>query len=147
MRYGYQVPLDVRYQPDGTWMVLREISYLSALTQKSYTVEAGFVFNGASVPMFSIVGIADRHSAFLGTVIHDYLYTYPDIEPKFIADAIFAEIMDAQFYEGGPYDGRSGEPEWRKMVMWAGVSLFGPRHYWSDEGERRAGFEMAMIDG
>jgi hypothetical protein len=146
-RYGFQVPLDVRVMPDGRWMVMQEIRYLSALTQKSYTVERGFLFNGASVPAFSIVGLADRHSAFLGTVIHDYLYDNPHIEPKATADAIFAEIMDAKFWSGGFYDERSGEPPWRKAIMFTAVSVFGPSHYWTEDGERIAGFELGIGDG
>jgi hypothetical protein len=49
-RYGFQASLDVRLMPGGNWQVLKTIRYLSALTQKAYTVESGFVFDFASEP-------------------------------------------------------------------------------------------------
>lgn len=146
-RYGFQIPLDVRYLPDGTWMVLKEIRYLSALTQKAYTVEAGFIFNFASVPRLPVAYWLTGNTGTLASLVHDYLYANPHIEPKEVADAIFAEIMDAKFFDGGPYDERSGEPPWRKALMFTAVSAFGPKHYWTEDGERVAGFEITTEIG
>ena len=142
-RYGFQMPLDIRHLPDGRWMVLKELRYLSALTQKAYTIEAGFEFDGASVPRIPVAYWLTGNTAWLAAVVHDYLYANaPYIETKHTADAIFAEIMDADFYSGGPYDKRSGEPEWRKGLMHFAVSAFGPSHYWGEDGSRKAGFEI-----
>lgn len=141
-RYGFQVPLDLRHMPDGRWMVLTEIRYLSALTQKSYTVEGGFVMDGASVPRLPIAYWLAGSTAWLAATIHDWLYQNPHIEPKAVADDIFAEIMDAEFYVGGFYDKRSGEPPWRAHLMAFAVRAFGPSHYWDEDGKPTAGFEI-----
>lgn len=140
-RYGFQVPLDVRLLPDGTWMVLKPIRYLSALTQKCYTVERGFVTNFASVPRLPVVFLLTGNTAHLAAVVHDYLYTY-QVEPKETCDAIFAEIMDAgSFFAGGPYDAQTREPAWRRALMWTGVAMFGSSHYFKD-GYNPTGFAM-----
>lgn len=140
-RYGFQIPLDVRYLPNGRWQILKDIRYLSALTHKAYTVEAGFEFDFASVPRLPFVYWLTGNTAQLASVVHDYLYAHPEIEPKATADDIFAEIMDAKFYESA-YDGRSAEPEWRKALMYSGVAAFGADHYRGPSGEPVAGFAM-----
>lgn len=150
-RYGVQVPLDVRYMPDGLWCPLHTIRYLSALTQKSYTIpglldsdEEPFYFDFASVPRIPVAYLLTGNTAFLASLWHDFLYK-TGLEPKHIADAIFAEIMDAPHWEGGPYDERAAEPEWRKILMWTGVSLFGRDHYKGEDGEAKAGFELSSF--
>ncbi len=142
-RYGFQVSLDVRLLPDGRWQTLKPIRYLSALTQKAYTIESGFIFDFASVPRLPLVYWLTGNTAQLASVVHDYLYENPEIEPRDTADAIFAEIMDAgAFFVGGPYGKESGEPAWRRHLMWAGVHVFGASHYRDSAGELKAGFSL-----
>jgi hypothetical protein len=142
-RYGFQVHLDVRLRPDRLWEVLTPIRYLSALTQKAYTIEKGFCFDFASVPRLPLAYWLTGNTAHLASLVHDYLYQHPEIEPKETADAIFAEIMDAgAFWAGGPYDSRSGEPAWRGALMWTGVAVFGPSHYWNKDSSPAAGFAI-----
>ena len=76
-RYGFTVPLDVRRLDDKRWMVLREIRYLSALTQKAYTIERGFTHDFASVPRAPIAYLLAGNTAHLAALVHDYLYSNP----------------------------------------------------------------------
>lgn len=127
--YGYQDAIDARYVVDPQYLFeLRHhpVRYLSRYTQKSYTFEVGFRWDGASVPGFSLVGIADRLSAFPAALAHDYLIRY-QIETPGDCDAVFLEIMAGVFHERTKYHGYS-EPEWRARIMHAAVSLFGPHH-------------------
>jgi hypothetical protein len=145
-RYGFQVPLRVEYLPDGKWKVLRPIRYLSALTQKAYTVERGFIYNFASVPRLPFVYWLAGNTAHLAATVHDFLYAHAHIplSTKQEADDVFAEIMDAgTFWNGGPYDRQTGEPEWRRVLMWQAVTWFGP-DYWL-EREHQYGFQLEPL--
>lgn len=139
-RYGFQEQIDVRYMPSRLWRLLRPVRYLSAMMQKAYTVEAGYEWNGASVPGFSIAGIADRHSALPATLIHDYLIDHA-LEPPDVADDIFAEVMAGMFHADSAYVGEL-EPEWRRWIMRQAVR-FGPHHFINADG---AGFQPPLGD-
>jgi hypothetical protein len=140
-RYGFQSAIDVRYMQNQLWRLTHPVRYLSALTQKAYTVEAGYQWNGASVPGFSLTGIADRHSAFPATLIHDYLVDHPDIEPPDVADDLFAEIMAGMFHASTFYTGEL-EPNWRRWIMRQAVR-FGSHHFVNAQG---LGFQPPIGD-
>jgi hypothetical protein len=129
--YGFRKSLDVRLLPNGKWQLLEELRYLSSLTNKAYTIEAGYCTDFASVPRLPIAYWLAGNTAHLASVVHDYLYEN-GIEPRYIADKIFAEIMDAT----------PDFPTWRKDLMWMAVRVFGASHYHDPEGNPRAGFEI-----
>lgn len=130
--YGFCKPLDIRLLPDGRWELREELRYLSALTQKAYTIEKGFVTDFASVPRIPVAYWLTGNTAHLAATVHDYLYQH-GLEPRSVADDIFAEIMDG-----------TRVPGWRKAMMWMGVRLFGAEHYKGEQGEAKAGFDMSQ---
>jgi hypothetical protein len=111
--YGFRRPLDVRLLPDGKWELREELRYLCRLTQKAYTVPAGFVTDFASVPRLPLTYLLAGNTAHLAAVIHDFLYETAE-EPKKVADRVFAEIMD-----------ETGVPDWRRKLMFLGVAIGG----------------------
>lgn len=127
--YGFRQPLDVRLLPDGRWELLTEWRYLSAVTQKAYTIFPGFTTDFASVPRVPIAYWLAGNTAHLASVVHDYLYVNGE-EPKDICDAIFAEIMERT----------PGFPKWRIKLMWLAVHLFGRDHYIDPESTAKSGF-------
>ncbi len=128
--HGFTRSLDVRLLEDGRWELLEDLRYLSALTGKAYTVDKGFRTDMASVPRIPIAYYLTGNTARLAAIIHDFLYS-TGAEPRETADDIFAEIMDA-----------TGEPGWRRGLMWAGVRVFGASHYIDRDGKATAGFAV-----
>jgi hypothetical protein len=115
-RYGFTVPMDLRFHPDKPqkpWEVRKEIRYLSRATQRAYTVEKGFFFDGASVPRLPFAYAFFGNRAWLASLVHDYCYEH-GLGTKHEADTIFAEIMDM-----------TGEPAWRRFFMHAAVKVGG----------------------
>lgn len=129
--YGFRRPLDVRLLPDGKWELLHELRYLCAHTQKSYTIEKGFITDFASIPRIPIAYWLAGNTAQLAAIVHDYLYQN-SIEPRGTADEVFAEIMDST----------PDFPGWRAKLMFLGVRLFGASHYKDPNGKAAAGFVM-----
>jgi hypothetical protein len=119
---GFRQPLDVRLRPDGRWQLLQDLVYLSDLTHKAYTVPAGTVTDFASVPRLPLVYLLTGNTSTMAAVVHDHLYQTGQ-EPKHIADAIFAEIMD-----------RTGVPQWRRDFMLLGVIVGGQDYRMRDDG-------------
>lgn len=132
-QYGFTVPLDLRFHPDRgdkCWEVRKEIRYLSAYTQRAYTVEVGFFFDGASVPRLPVIYAFFGGRAWLASLIHDYAYEH-GIGTKEEADTIFAEIMDM-----------TGEPAWRRFWMYHGVRFGGVGAFVDENGVPNAGFVL-----
>jgi hypothetical protein len=119
---GFRQSLDVRLLPDGRWELLQDLTYLSDLTKKAYTVPAGFITDFASVPHLPIVYLLAGNAATLASVVHDHLYQTAQ-EPKDVADRVFAEIMD-----------RTGVPRWRRDFMTIGVIVGGLDYEMMDDG-------------
>lgn len=135
-RYGFTIALDLRFHPDKgrkCWEVLKEIRYLSAYTQRAYTVEKGFFFDGASVPRLPLTYAFFGNRAWLASLVHDYVYEH-GIGTKEEADHIFAEIMDM-----------TGEPEWRQFFMYQGVRFGGVGNF-EPTAEPTYGFVVAQIE-
>ncbi len=133
-RYGFTIPLDLRFHPDKgkkSWEVLKEIRYLSAHTQRAYTVEKGFFFDGASVPRLPLTYALFGNRAWLASLVHDYVYEH-GIGTKEEADHIFAEIMDM-----------TGEPGWRQFFMYQGVRFGGVGNF---ESTREPSYGFIIAD-
>ena len=121
--------------------LLSDVRLLCAVTQKAYTFDRGYRWNGASVPGFSLVSIADRLSGFIATLPHDNLIEY-EREPPDICDEIFLWVMPGMFHSGNFYQGHN-EPSWRRSIMYQAVNKFGPHHFENADG---LGFQLPMGD-
>lgn len=83
-------------------------------------VPAGFETDFASVPrwLWWLMPPLGRYSR--AALVHDYLYQHHDAMSRFLADALFRELM---FH--------LGVPAWKRLAMYWGVRLFGWL-YWRD---------------
>lgn len=105
---------------DGSWRLTSPLLYASDHLQKTITVPAGFITDFASVPRLPVAYLLAGGEADEAAVVHDYLYHSHDV-PRPDADAVFEEAMAI-----------SGQPWWRRKLMWAGVRLFGGTPYADD---------------
>lgn len=102
----------------GRWRLTFPLIYKSDLIQEDIVVPIGFITDLESCPrlpiVFTIFGaMADRPS-----VVHDYLYSNPNICDRATADAVLKEACIL-----------SGIPKWRAYGIWLGVRLGGGFHY------------------
>lgn len=95
------------------WTILQPFIYESDLLQTVIVVPEGFVTDFASVPRLPLMFLLAGDEAHEAAVIHDYLYSKQEV-PRDQADAVFKEAM-----------GVTGEPSWRRWLMWAGVRAGG----------------------
>lgn len=120
MKSGFQTSLDTRELSDNRFVLLAPLVYSSVLLGRDITVPAGFVTDFASVPRLPVAYLLAGGEANEAAVVHDYLYHSHDV-PRPTADAVFEEAMAT-----------TGQPWWRRKLMWAGVRLFGGTPYDED---------------
>lgn len=87
--------LDVRCRNDGTWILIQDLQYQSAIIDDVIVVPAGFQTDFASVPRVPIFYTLFGDRAHRESVVHDYLYRI-DARPSTTfneANDIFLEAM------------------------------------------------------
>lgn len=104
-------------QDDGKWILLTDLIYESDVAHRTITVPAGFQTDLASVPRLPLVYLLAGDCARQAAVVHDYLYS-TGIVSRSVADEVLREASAI-----------TGVPTWRRMLMFAGVRLFGGSHY------------------
>ena len=121
---AFLTPLQVAKLPDGQWRLLAPLRYRSAVLGAQIEVPAGFVTDLASVPRLPLAYLLAGDTAHEAAVVHDYLYQVR-ISTRLQADAVLDEAMAV-----------TGEPAWRRWLMWSAVRLAGgwawytgPRRY------------------
>lgn len=95
------------------WTILQPLIYESDVAQKVFIVPDGFVTDFASVPRLPLAFLLAGDEAHEAAVVHDYIYS-KHLTTRAQADAVFLEAMKA-----------TGEPAWRRTLMWAGVRFGG----------------------
>jgi hypothetical protein len=115
--------LDTRILSDERAVLLAPLVYRSAVMGRELEVPAGFVTDWASVPRLPFAYMVAGGKARGAAVVHDFLYT-TKICNRATADAVFREAMAV-----------TGQPWWRRQLMWAGVRLFGWIPYDADDDE------------
>ena len=87
----------------------------------TFTVQAGFTTDFASVPRFlwGIVAPVGKHA--IAAIVHDYAYRTGGMT-RWEADALFRSLMQ-----------RAGVKWWKRWLMWLVVRCLGWRHYQGDE--------------
>lgn len=121
MKSEFRTTLDTRVLTDSSFQLLSPLVYFSEHLDKVVTVPAGFVTDFASVPRLPVAYLLAGGAADQAAVVHDYLYHHHEICSRGDADAVFDEAM-----------GVTGQPWWRRKMMWAGVRLFGGSPYAQD---------------
>ena len=116
--------LQVAKLPDGQWRLLAPLRYQSAVLGRLVEVPTGFLTDFSSVPRLPLAYLLAGDTAHEAAVVHDWLYQVR-ISTRTQADAILAEAMAV-----------TGEPRWRRGLMWAAVRVgggwawyTGPRRY------------------
>lgn len=103
---------------DHLWRLTNPLIYSSVVAGVVFTVPGGFVTDFASVPRIVPIlyalcgGCADEAAA-----LHDWLYTQHPVD-RATADAVFLEACKV-----------TAVPLWRRLMMWAGVRVFGGSHW------------------
>ena len=110
-----------------TWRVTAPLVFYSEHLAREITVPAGFITDFASVPRLPVAYLLAGGEADEASVVHDYLYHSHELA-RADADAVFEEAMAA-----------TGQPWWRRKLMWAGVRLFGASPYADDIEEQPKG--------
>jgi hypothetical protein len=82
------------------------------------TVPAGFVTDLATVPrvLWPLMAPSGQHQ--LAAIVHDYLYQCVGAVSRFLADAIFRDLM-----------AHLDVPLWRRVSAYYAVRAFGGRHW------------------
>ena len=108
----------------GLWVTLSPLRYESDLLRSIITVPAGFSTDLASTPRLPVAYLLAGDTAHEAAVVHDWLYQVR-ISTRAQADAVLDEAMAV-----------TGEPAWRRWLMWAAVRAAGgwawytgPRRY------------------
>lgn len=102
----------------GQWRLLQPLVYESDVAGIIVAAPAGFVTDYESCPRLPVVFAAFGAMADRAAVIHDYLYTRPDLCDRATADAVLKEACLLL-----------GIPAWRAWGIWAGVRIGGGSHY------------------
>lgn len=110
-----------------TWRLTAALVYWSDLLKRLVIVPKGFVTDFASVPRLPVAYLLAGGEANEAAIVHDYLYHSHEVA-RDVADAVFEEAMAV-----------TGQPWWRRKLMWAGVRLFGAAPYANDLEEQAKG--------
>lgn len=102
LRYMLTEPLRIKAAMNGT-----------RLSGLRITVPAGFVTDLASVPRFFWRWFPPAGDHAAAAVVHDWFYQQRLGVSRFLADAIFRDLMDSL-----------GVPAWKRWCMWAAVRLW-----------------------
>ena len=89
------------------------------LDGKQYTVPAGFLSDGMSVPrlFWRLISPPINAATLVPSIKHDWLYK-EHICPRIVADVLYAVELEA-----------SGFPRWKCVLVYIGVSIGGGRHW------------------
>jgi len=105
LRYRLLVPLRVRAVINGT-----------PISGIRVTVPAGFTTDMASIPRFFWRWFPPAGNHAAAAVVHDWLYRTRHGVSRFLADALFRDLMAAMHV-----------PAWKRWCMWFALRLFGWR--------------------
>lgn len=94
------------------------ITLYVTINDMTYTVPAGTVWNGASIPraFWWLIGEPTRQEFALASLVHDFLYMY--MVNRDTADAVFRKLLD--------WAGVNGR---KVAVMWGAVRVGGHMFY------------------
>lgn len=121
MKSEFRSELDIRALSDQRSVLLAPLIYYSERMGREITVPQGFVTDFASVPRLPVAYLLAGGCANEAAVIHDYLYRNQKLCSRADADAVFEEAM-----------GVTGQPWWRRKMMYLGVRIFGGTPYAND---------------
>lgn len=109
----FLTPMHLEQLADDRARLLSPLVYYSERLKRSVVVPDGFETDFASVPRLPFAYLLAGGKATKAAVIHDYLYHASGVS-RSDADAVFREAMEA-----------TGQPWWRRSLMWLGVRAFG----------------------
>lgn len=95
------------------WVLLAQLRYQSDVAKGIIVVPKGFSSDFASVPRLPFTYMLAGDTAHAPSVVHDFAYR-TCLQTRRIADNVFWEAMTV-----------TGEPRWRKILMWTAVRSFG----------------------
>ena len=101
------------------WEIVEDYVYINRQGSLHLTVEAGFVFDGASIPrvFWRLIGPPMAGKYAHASLIHDYLYVHQkSLITRKAADDIMLEIMQ-----------EDGVSWWKRNAIHRGVRLGGGR--------------------
>lgn len=124
MKPQFLTPLRLEWLDSESWLVCEPLVFDSAIVGR-YTVPTGFVTDMASVPRLPLVYLTTGNTAHAAGTLHDHAYQTHACT-RATADAVFYEAMTA-----------SGEPWWRRSLMYRAVRLFGGAAYRSGPARYR----------
>jgi len=101
----------------GLWCLDQDLGFCSVVANMVITAKKGFITDFASVPRLPLVFLLVGDTGDRAAVIHDYLYSTA-LLPRSLCDAVFREAAIA-----------TGVPMWRATMLYAGVRVFGGKHY------------------
>lgn len=113
-------PLFTISAENSRFRLLAPLVYYSERLAREITVPRGFITDFASVPRLPLIYLLAGGEADKPAVIHDHLYRSHECS-RADADAVLDEAMAA-----------TGQPWWRRKLMWAGVRLGGAKPYAED---------------
>ena len=68
------------------WEIAKDFEY--ELNGNKYVIPAGFIFDGASIPIFLHTFLSPVGVLLIGGLVHDYAYKYAALKPKSKKDAV-----------------------------------------------------------
>ena len=141
---AFLTDLDRRHIRGARNRLLAELGFYSAKLKRVITVEAGFEYDGMSVPWWVPYGRALLVDVgHKGSAIHDWMYANPHLYTRDDADAVLREALEVEWLENNP-DPPPGA--WNRVKSWTrrawgatmragvyvGVRSFGGLHYGDD---------------
>ena len=102
---------------DGEWKLIAPLVYSSSVAGWIFKVPAGFVTDLASIPRLPLVYWLMGGKANESSVVHDWLYSSKQVS-RYMADCVLVEASAV-----------IGVSWWRRVLLFAGVRLFGASHY------------------
>lgn len=123
MESKFLTDLETKVLDDDKFELIQPLIYFSERLNRAITVPRGFVTDFASVPRVPVAYLLAGGEADKPAVIHDYLYHSHEVA-RAVADDVFLEAMAL-----------TGQPWWRRNLMWLGVRLFGGAPYDADHLE------------
>lgn len=112
---------------DANDKLTRSLVFESDVLKRKIKVPRGFVTDYASVPRLPVAYLLAGGEARKAAVVHDYLYRNQGLCTRAQADAVFEEAMRV-----------TGQPWWRRKLMWLGVRTFGWGPYAGDAADARS---------
>ena len=110
--------VDIVQSKDGKCIVTLEPYFVTGVS-RYFVIPAGYRSDGASVPRFlwRLLSPCIDPVTLVPSIVHDYMYEWK-IGTRFDADLWYAEALC-----------RAGYPQWKCLLTFAGIRLFGGKHY------------------